>query len=454
MPDRHSLLARQMQRYLSLEGGEASLPDGLRSFLKAVDDAYRQSDHDRAMLERSMDLSSQELLQANAALRQSLSMLQATLDCTADGILVVDLQGRIQAFNKKFAEMWRLPEPLFQAGSDEPLIAFVLDQIRDPEAFLARIREVYSDPEIECQDVVEFKDGRVFERDSQPQRIGGRSVGRVWSFRDVTDRRKAEEERARLQVMGALGHLVGGLAHEVRNPLFAITATVDALMTNLDDSPQNRTVRQALQGLLEPTARLTELMSDLLEYGKPLGRNLAGASLGGAALEAVTECRPLALARGVELRTEVGERDLCVGMIRRRFLMALTNLIQNAIQHTPAGGEVTVEISRVEESGRAWARCAVLDSGPGFREEDLPRLFEPFFTRRRGGTGLGLSIVQRVVEEQQARISAGNRHEGGAAVTLDLPEWLGPKVEAPPLQGRRQGEVLPFSIGTGPQSSL
>ena len=451
MPDRHSLLVRQIRRYL---GGDEAVPDCCKPFLKAVDDAYKQSDHDRAMLERSMDLSSQELLQANAALRQSLSMLQATLDSTADGILVVDLQGRIQAFNKKFAEMWSLPEPLFQAGSDEPLIAFVLDQVRDPEAFSARIREVYSDPEIECQDVVDFKDGRVFERYSQPQRIGGRSVGRVWSFRDVTERRRAEEERARLQVMGAMGHLVGGLAHEVRNPLFAITATVDALMTNLDDSPQNRTVRQALQGLLEPTARLSELMSDLLEYGKPLGRNLSGASLGGAALEAVTECRPLALARGIELRTEIGERDLCVGMIRRRFLMALTNLIQNAIQHTPAGGGVSIEISRVEEGGRAWARCAVLDSGPGFREEDLPRLFEPFFTRRRGGTGLGLSIVQRVVEEQQARITAGNRPEGGAVVILDIPEWEGPRGEIPSLQGRRQGEVAPFSIGTGPQSSL
>lgn len=451
MPERHSLLARQIRRHL---GGEEGIPESCLPFVKAVDEAYRQSDHDRAMLERSMDLSSQELLQANAALRQSLSMLQATLDSTADGILVVDLQGRIQAFNRKFADMWRLPEPLFQTGFDEPLIAFVLDQIREPEAFLARVREVYSDPDIECQDVLEFKDGRVFERYSQPQRIGGRSVGRVWSFRDVTERRRAEEERSRLQVMGALGHLVGGLAHEVRNPLFAITATVDALMSNLDDSPQNRTVRQALQGLLEPTARLSELMSDLLEYGKPLGRNLSPGSLGGAVLEAVTECRPLALARGVALRTELGERELLVGMIRRRFLMALTNLIQNAIQHTPAGGEVVLEVSRVEEGGRAWARCAVLDSGPGFREEDLPRLFEPFFTRRRGGTGLGLSIVQRVAEEQQAGITAANRPGGGAAVTLDIPEWEGPRPEAPPLQGRRQGELAPFSRSTGPQSNL
>jgi signal transduction histidine kinase len=111
-------------------------------------------------------------------------------------------------------------------------------------------------------------------------------------------------------------------------------------------------------------------------------------------------------------------------MIRPRLLMALTNLVQNAVQHTPAGGEVVVELTghqETENGGRRWVRCAVKDSGPGFLEEDLPRIFEPFFTRRRGGTGLGLSIVQRVVEEQHARIVAANRPEGGAIVTVDFP---------------------------------
>ncbi|HEX6862507.1 MAG TPA: sensor histidine kinase, partial [Thermoanaerobaculia bacterium] len=79
------------------------------------------------------------------------------------------------------------------------------------------------------------------------------------------------------------------------------------------------------------------------------------------------------------------------------------------------------ELTGHQENGRGWVRCAVMDSGPGFLEEDLPRIFEPFFTRRRGGTGLGLSIVQRVMEEQHARIVAANRPEGGAVVTVDFP---------------------------------
>jgi signal transduction histidine kinase len=257
----------------------------------------------------------------------------------------------------------------------------------------------------------------VFERYSRPQWIGGRSVGRVWSFRDVTERRRAEEESARLQVMGALGHLVGGLAHEVRNPLFAISATLEGLVASAGDEK----VRRALDNLREPTARLSDLMAELLEYGKPLAGELCEGSLWDLLGQAVKDCAGLARERGVRLTVRLGDRDLQVSMIRRRLVIAFTNLIQNALQHTPEGGEVIVEAKDVIDEGGAQVRCLFQDSGTGFREGDLPQIFNPFFTRRRGGTGLGLSIVQRIVEEHRGRIRAGNRPEGGALITLDLP---------------------------------
>src|SRR5688572_3243212 len=131
---------------------------------------------------------------AETSARKSLSLLQATLESTADGLLVVDLQGKIVSYNKRVTEMWGIPPELFESGDDERAIGVALQKLSHPEEFLAKVRELYAEPEIASYDVLELKDGRVFERYSQPQRIDGKSVGRVWSFRDVTARRRAEEQ--------------------------------------------------------------------------------------------------------------------------------------------------------------------------------------------------------------------------------------------------------------------
>jgi PAS domain S-box-containing protein len=131
--------------------------------------------------------------QAEAELEQSISLLKATLESTADGLLVVDNFGRIVAYNQKFAQMWRIPESVLASRDDDRALAFVLEQLRDPKGFVRKVQELYDEREAESFDLIEFKDGRVFERFSQPQRLGQTIVGRVWSFRVVTERKQAEE---------------------------------------------------------------------------------------------------------------------------------------------------------------------------------------------------------------------------------------------------------------------
>jgi len=125
-------------------------------------------------------------------LRRSLSLLEATLESTADGILVVDSSGSIVAFNQKFRKMWKIPKGIMEKKEDQKAIGYVLKQLRDPDGFVASLQRLYSVPNLDCFDEIEFKDGRIFERYSIPQKMEEKIVGRVFSFRDVTERKRME----------------------------------------------------------------------------------------------------------------------------------------------------------------------------------------------------------------------------------------------------------------------
>lgn len=201
---KHNLLKRQLKKYF---GNSLSVTNKCQNFIDAVDDAYFQSDIDRSMLERALDLSSQELLQTNSEMKALISLLNATIESTTDGILVVDRGGKILSFNTKFTEMWHLPRTIVESRDDEKVLAFVLDQLKDTESFIKKVRSLYAEPDAESYDILEFNDGRVFERYSRPQKIEGKSIGRVWSFRDVTERKRAEEKIAHIAFYDTLTQL-------------------------------------------------------------------------------------------------------------------------------------------------------------------------------------------------------------------------------------------------------
>lgn len=136
----------------------------------------------------AMDITTRQ--ETTQKLQRSVSLLQATLDATADGILVVDRQEQVATFNTRFLELWRVPPSLAARGDDRALLSFVSDQLEDPRAFADGVRDLYAARDQDAFDVLRFKDGRVFERYSLPQLVAGDVVGRVWSFRDVTERER------------------------------------------------------------------------------------------------------------------------------------------------------------------------------------------------------------------------------------------------------------------------
>jgi PAS domain S-box-containing protein len=269
-----------------------------------------------------------------------------------------------------------------------------------------------------------LKDGSALQVDMTSLTIvfEGRSA-RLLLCRDMTAEAEAQIEQERLQeslrrseTMAAMGGLVAGVAHEVRNPLFSISATVDALETDLRDRPDF----MELAGLLRSqVGRLTQLMRDLLDYGKPAALRLAAVQPGDPVRVAARACAALARSKDVELIVQVAPGLPALALDAGRIEQVLENLLANAVQHAPRGTCVRLTAD-LREGGQAVA-FRVEDEGPGIASADLERLFEPFFSRRQGGTGLGLPIVHRIVEAHGGMVGAANRPQGGAAFTVTLP---------------------------------
>ncbi len=142
--------------------------------------------------EKTIQKQTAEKRQAEKRLIKSSSLLQATLDSSINGILVVDVKGRIVSFNRRFTDLWKIPQSILELKDDDTALEYVVKQLRNPDGFLKKVRKLYNHPEAESLDIIEFKDGRIFERYSMPQYVNGKIVGRVWSFWDITKSRQTE----------------------------------------------------------------------------------------------------------------------------------------------------------------------------------------------------------------------------------------------------------------------
>ncbi|MFA5960381.1 MAG: EAL domain-containing protein [Tatlockia sp.] len=159
-------------------------------------------------LSNNIKIKAKKIVEKNMELEKSLSLLRATLESTADGIMMVNGKGQVVDWNQKFVEMWRIPSHMLEIGTESISFDYILGQLIDPQAMIQAVQYLYEHPEWQGSlPVLHFKDGRIFERFTQPQRVGVEIVGRVYSFRDVTERWMSEEElRIRERAIEASTH--------------------------------------------------------------------------------------------------------------------------------------------------------------------------------------------------------------------------------------------------------
>ena len=444
--------------------------DEIGRLIDGFNEMLNQIQHrDSALQSAQNDLESR-VEERTAELASSLSLLNATLDSTADGILAVHFADAALRYNAKFTGMWGIP-PEVAAQGHAALIAFNASQIRDPEQFVARIKEIHARPEEDAFDVLELKDGRSFERYIQAQRIDGKSVGLVINFRDITARRRAEGdlENTHKQLLetsrqAGMAEVATSVLHNVGNVLNSVnvSATLAAegvRKSNVGDlarvvalldqhaadvgafigrDPQGRKLPDFLRQLSAQLARervstLAELQSlrENIEHIK----DIVAMQQNYAKVSGVTEVSQVAdlvedslrmnegsLSRHeVELRRDYGEVP-SITVEKHKVLQILVNLIRNAKHACDDAGRTDKQITIRVSNGHESVRVAVIDNGVGIPPENLVRIFNHGFTTRKNGHGFGLHNAVLTAREMGGDLTVQSDGPGtGATFTLELP---------------------------------
>lgn len=359
-----------------------------------------------------------EAEEQQAQLRQALERAafewRSTFDSIQSPILLLGLDGRVRRINRAAQEMlgrdYRdvIGRPAAELGSGQPW-----DTVA---ALVSRILESLSSDLCEATDEKREKTWEVEASFSAAAEDTEAKV--IVQVRDISKTAKLQESLRHSETMAALGAVVGGVAHEVRNPLFGMTAILDAFESRFGDRPEHHPYLPMLRSELR---RMANLMQALLDYGKPARLELSPRELSEPLGYALDACGPLAEHHGVALCVGPIVSGRPVSLDVHRLAQAFRNIIENAIQHSPPGGRVVVQAFAFTLQGIPWVRVSVRDEGPGFQPADLPKVLEPFFSRREGGTGLGLSIVAGVIEGHGGRLRVANHPDGGAVVDLDFP---------------------------------
>jgi PAS domain S-box-containing protein len=350
----------------------------------------------------------------HASLQQSAMEWRQTFNAIDFPVLIVDLEGTVKRSNQAAEQIVGidaeqiLGKTVSQLGENQPW--------KKAAELIERIRE---NPAPVAEEVKDDSTGKTWAITLyHVNEFGSAGERAILIAQDITKRAELEASLRQSEMMSLLGSLVAGVAHEVRNPLFGISSILDAFETRFSDRTEYLRYTNVLR---DEIGRLTILMEELLEYGKPFRGELYLVSMEEMVARSVRACMPAAEVAQVNLESKVEDSLPKIRIDRRRLSKVFVNLIENAIQHSPQKSSVTIEAHRLSDGNHEWVQCAIRDSGAGISAEDMSKIFEPFFSKRRGGTGLGLAIAQRIMQEHGGKLIAGNNPKGGACMIARFP---------------------------------
>ena len=347
-------------------------------------------------------------------LRNLRTLHQDIVENIPSGVVTLDLEGKIVSFNR----------------GAQKIIGVAVEQIRDKNWRETPFREI---KELEtffststsaftgCSQELSIRD-----KNGQPVPVGisltplksseGRLVGLVGIFQDLTERKKTEARLRQADRLATAGQLAAGLAHEVRNPLAAISGCIELIKEQGTARPQ------LLDIVLREAERLKLVTGQFLDFAKPTLALQKRCNLGALVADAASLLeKSCDSAHPVILSIQQETEEVMVGGDPDQLKQALWNLGLNAIQAMQMGGRLSFVIRRHgSENGNNWVEIELTDTGRGIPPEEVERIFDPFYTTRPGGTGLGLTIAQKIIDNLGGRIEVISREGGGSTFRVLL----------------------------------
>lgn len=428
--------------------GRAIKPSGELVWIQGMSQPEPQADG--SIIWDGLILDITERKQAEQTLQRTNSLLRAQQEASIDGILIIDENHSVSWYNRRFAEIWEIPAEIAVLPNDRCLLSILLTKVADAATFLHKVPQLNQSSTLESADELHLKDGRILDCYSKPLISDkGDYFGRIWFFRDITERKRSEEEihrawRREKELNDLKSRFIAMTSHEFRTPLSVIASSAGILKL-FGDRLNEQKKQEHLKIIQTYVKHTTDLLDDILLLNRAEVGKLA---FDPTPLNLIEFCQ--ALTQELQLSTEIHHLWFTahqrspvpqpqapmppsdeVWMDKKLLRQILTNLLTNAIKYSPQSGEIA--FSLVLE---AQTVCfSVQDWGLGIPAEDQAHLFESFHRAANvgniQGTGLGLSVVQRCVELHGGTITVHSQVGEGSTFVVQLPRYCKANQVAP-----------------------
>ncbi len=370
-----------------------------------------------------------ELKNAQQALEKNEEILRATFESTEDGLLVVAHDASITHVNTKFIQMWNIVADKIRWDSPQHLLKHMQNSLERSEEFGIKIGSLQKKP-AKSIEMLKLRNGHILERFSCPLILDNLEAGRVWSFRDITEKKELESQLLQAQKMEAIGNLAGGIAHDFNNRLQTISGYTQLLIHDPDRSKTDLTKLTAIQRSVRSSC---ELIDQLLMFSRKIESKLTPTDLNREVIQ-IQKLLERTIPRMIHIQLKLDPNLGIINADPAQIEQVIMNLSINASHAMPAGGRLAILTENLslnetfckQNLGATpgdFVRLRVKDSGVGMTKQIIDHIFEPFFTTKfpGKGTGLGLSMVHGIIKNHKGFIACKSIPNQGTIFDIYFP---------------------------------